>query len=404
MNLTIKEATVRRYRLKTLKQPHEAGMLSHMSMGLFLRLTGRSIALVLPMREEVTSGRAGAVALNVAEFGQRSAFHQRLLVIGGAERGDFTLPYHRIRPQRKSLFGVPWAFWRRASGQYAEAVTDIIAAERCVLAEVHNRARLFNRVSERLGPDIRLCLYLHNDPQTMEGLRTSAERARLLERADMIYCLSNFISGRFIDGVTGPLERVVVLPNGVAPIMPDRPQRHKSILFVGRLIPEKGVEELFHALRRLARQLPDWQAVIIFRAPKRYRQRYQRALADLGSSWADRITLAESVPHAAVMQAFAHAAITVVPSQWQEPFGRTALEALASGSAVIASRSGGLPEVVGQAGLLLDAIESAILSLAHDPARREAMGKAGEQRVAAHFDIDVLSRRLDARRRDLLAE
>ena len=51
------------------------------------------------------------------------------------------------------------------------------------LVEVHNRGRLFRRLAKRLGPQIRLCLYLHNDPQTMEGLRTPIERARLLQRA-----------------------------------------------------------------------------------------------------------------------------------------------------------------------------------------------------------------------------
>jgi glycosyltransferase involved in cell wall biosynthesis len=354
------------------------------------------------MREQVTSGRAGAVALNVTEFGQRSAFGDRLLVIGGAERGDFVLPYRRICGQR-------WLVWRRASDRYADSVADTIVAEQCALTEVHNRARLFNRLAERLPPNIRKCLYLHNDPQTIEGSYTPRERTRLLERADMIYCLSNYIREKFAEGVSGPLERIVVLPNGMGAMMADRPQRQNSILFVGRLIPEKGIEELFAALRHIAPRLLDWRVVIIGRAPDRHKVRYQRALAELHAIWAERLVVTESVAHAEVMQAFARAAVTVVPSRWQEPFGRTALEALAAGSAVIASRSGGLPEIVGPAGLLLDAvtpdaIASAILALAHDPARREALGKAGEQRVAACFDIDVLSRRLDAWRGSLLAE
>jgi glycosyltransferase involved in cell wall biosynthesis len=253
-----------------------------------------------------------------------------------------------------------------------------------------------------------MCLYLHNDPQTIEGLKARAERTRLLERASMIYCLSSYIRNRFVDGVERLKERVVVLPNGIAALPAGGPPRQQTILYVGRLIPDKGVEELFDAHRRIAGQLPEWRVSIIGRAPERHRHRYERTLAGLRTIWGARLAVAQSVPHAEVMQAYRRAAITVVPSRWQEPFGRTALEALAAGSAVIASRSGGLPEVVGQAGLLLDAvapdaIEQAILTLARDPARREALGRAGRERAATHFAIDQLSGRLDAWRDELLA-
>jgi UDP-glucose:(glucosyl)LPS alpha-1,2-glucosyltransferase len=360
------------------------------------------------MREQVTSGRAGAVALNVMELGGASVFHDHMLVVGGTEPGDFTLPYHRAKPKRDAVLGLSWPFWGRVSDYYADAAADIIAAHGCVVVEVHNRGPLFCRLAKRLGPRARLCLYLHNDPQSMEGLRRPHSRAQILDRASLVYCLSSYIRDRFIDGIEGPLERVVVLPNGIAPLPAERPLRQQSILFVGRLIPEKGVDELFDALRRVAGELPDWRVVIIGRAPKRHRSHYQRALAELNPPWGDRLALMESLPHAEVMQAYASAAITVVPSRWQEPFGRTALEALAGGSAVIASRSGGLPEIVGQTGLLLDAvtpnaIADAILALAHDPARRAALGQAGEARVAACFDLGLLARRLDGWREGLLA-
>jgi len=359
------------------------------------------------MREQVASGRAGAVALNVMELGHASVFRDRILVVGGTEPGDFTLPYNHATPKRGAILGISWPFWGRASDHYADAVADTIAAHGCKLVEVHNRGRLFRRLAKRLGPGIRLCLYLHNDPQSMEGLRAPLERARLLDRASLVYCLSSYIRDRFIDGLEGPLERVVVLPNGMAPLPAERPPRQKSVIFVGRLIPEKGVGELFAALRRIERELPDWRAVIIGRAPERHRGRYERARAELKTIWGERLSLRDSLPHAEVMQAFASAAIAVVPSRWQEPFGRTALEALAAGCAVIASRSGGIPEIVGQAGLLLDAvtpnsIADAILALARDPARREALGRAGEARVAACFEIGLLSHRLDAWRAGLL--
>ena len=366
-----------------------------------------AIAVALPMREQVTSGRAGAVALNVMELGHASVFRDRILVVGGAQPGDFTLPYHHTKPKHVAVLGIFWPFWGRTGDRYADAVADTIAAHGCTLVEVHNRGRLFLRLARRLGPGIRLCLYLHNDPQSMEGLRAPLGRAQILDRASLVYCLSSYIRDRFIDGIEGPLERVVILPNGITPLPAEPPPRRKSIIFVGRLIPEKGVDELFEALQRVARELPDWRAVIIGRAPERHLTRYERVLAELRTTWGERLSLLDSLPHAEVMRAFACAAIAVVPSRWQEPFGRTALEALAAGCAVIASRSGGIPEIVGQAGLLLDAvtpnvIADAILALARDPARREELGKAAEARVAACFEIGLLTRRLDAWRASLL--
>jgi glycosyltransferase involved in cell wall biosynthesis len=360
----------------------------------------RSIAVVLPMREQVTRGRAGAVALNVAEYGQVSRLRDRLLVVGATETGDFALPYRRVRSRS-------WPIWRRDIDRYADAVAHVIAEHRCSLVEVHNRGRLFLRLAQRLGPDVRMCLYLHNDPQSMEALNRPAQRARILQRASLVYCLSSYIRDRYLDGVEGPAERVVVLPNGIVPPA-ERPSREQSLLYVGRLIPEKGVEELFAALHHVAGELPDWRVSIIGRAPAQHRRRYRRSLAELQAIWGDRLLWTEAMPHAQVMAAFARAAITVVPSRWQEPFGRTALEGLAAGSAVIASRTGGLPEIVGDAGLLLDsvtpgAIASAILALAHDPGRRAALGQAGEQRAATRFDIHLLSQRLDDLRCSLLA-
>lgn len=386
------------------------GLRSPISIGAAVgqdRLAAASIAVVLPMREQVSSGRAGAVALNVMELGRASAFHDRILVVGGTEPGDFALPYHHAKPAHRTVLGVSWPFWRRASDRYADAVADVIAAHGCVVVEVHNRGRLFRRLTARLGSRVRSCLYLHNDPQSMEGLHTTPARAQILERASLVYCLSDYIRDRFVDGIEGPTERVVVLPNGIAALPAERPPRRRSILFVGRLIPEKGVDELFDALRRIARELQDWRVEIIGRAPRRHRSRYQRALGELKTIWGERLVVMESLPHAEVMRAYACAAITVVPSRWQEPFGRTALEALAGGSAVIASRSGGLPEIVGQAGMLLDtvtpqAIASAILALARDPMRRDAMGRAGEARVAACFDLGLLAHRLDGWREGLL--
>ncbi|HET7880425.1 MAG TPA: hypothetical protein VFL55_06025, partial [Acetobacteraceae bacterium] len=149
------------------------------------------------MREQVMGGRAGAVALNVAEYGESSAYRERLLVIGGADPGDFPLSYRQVT-------AIAGRFWRRTSERYADAVADAIGELGCPVVEMHNRAPLFRRLARRLDQRTSLCLYLHNDPQEMEGMGSPSERSVLLQRASLIYCLSSYIRDRFLHDTAGP--------------------------------------------------------------------------------------------------------------------------------------------------------------------------------------------------------
>jgi glycosyltransferase involved in cell wall biosynthesis len=101
------------------------------------------------------------------------------------------------------------------------------------------------------------------------------------------------------------------------------------------------------------------------------------------------------------------AAIVVVPSRWAEPFGLVALEALASGAALICSPRGGLPEVAGDCAVYADpdkpgALTAALRNLAGDEPRRQALARAGQER-ARLFDVPVIADRLAGLRRGILA-
>ena len=100
------------------------------------------------------------------------------------------------------------------------------------------------------------------------------------------------------------------------------------------------------------------------------------------------------------------AAIVLMPSRWNEPFGLTALEAMAMGAALMCSARGGLAEVAGEAAVFIDpddpaAVARALVALARDPARRAALAAAGRAR-AAGFDLAPAGRALEAMRRRVL--
>ncbi len=105
------------------------------------------------------------------------------------------------------------------------------------------------------------------------------------------------------------------------------------------------------------------------------------------------------VPVAEVVQLYSHAAAFVCPSIY-EPFGLINLEAMACGTAVVASRVGGIPEVVvdGETGWLVEpgdapALGQALRAALADPARARSMGEAGRRRVEAHFAWDRIAER-----------
>lgn len=160
------------------------------------------------------------------------------------------------------------------------------------------------------------------------------------------------------------------------------PEGSVAVGFVGRLVVEKGLPELAEAWHRLAPTHPHLHLVIAGTG------RYERELRDqLGG--APRVHwLGHRRDVAGVMKAVD---MVVMPS-WEEPFGIVALEAMASERPVIATRAGGLVEVVEDraTGRLIpprdaQALAAAIAELAADPTARRRMGRAGLERVRDRF-------------------
>jgi starch synthase len=183
-------------------------------------------------------------------------------------------------------------------------------------------------------------------------------------------------------------------------IDPDRPY----VLFVGRITRQKGVPHLLRAARRID---PAAQLVLCAGAPDTPGlDREFRALFDELSAVRDGVHwIPAMLPRPAVVQLLTHAALFVCPSVY-EPLGIVNLEAMACGTAVVASAVGGIPEVVddGRTGLLVpyregrpeefeNGLAEAIDRLIGDPATATRMGEAGRYRAVTEFGWDTVARR-----------
>ncbi len=174
--------------------------------------------------------------------------------------------------------------------------------------------------------------------------------------------------------------------------LPDEPY----LLFVGALARTKGVHVLLDAYARLrgAPQALDLPPLVLIGYDA---SGYKLEPAHLSP----HVTVLRNWPHAAVMQAWARSMVGLVPSVWPEPCPTVAMEAMLCGRAVIASRIGGLTDLVtdDETGVLVPpddpaALRGAIASLVADGPRRERLGRGGRRKVAA-FLVDVIVSRIE---------
>jgi glycosyltransferase involved in cell wall biosynthesis len=175
--------------------------------------------------------------------------------------------------------------------------------------------------------------------------------------------------------------------------------KEKTILSVGRALDDKGHREAMGAILRCLASRSDWRARFILSATDREPETV-KALRDAAARSEGRVTIETNLPYAEVKAAWEKAAVAMVLTRTPEPFGRTALEALASGAALLTSGFGGLAEVCGPEAEIADpadpeAVASRLAALLDSPALRAKLGRAGRARVEALYDIRTVARRMD---------
>mgnify|MGYP000626859022 FL=1 len=188
---------------------------------------------------------------------------------------------------------------------------------------------------------------------------------------------------------TIPLERFRIVPNGINtdlfyPLPDVQRDSHRIIVTNSADTPLKGLIYLLHAIAEIRRRRPVRLVVIGQPKPNGTIERLVRKL-----NLAEQVSFTGRISSAAFVREYARAGMAVVPSVY-EGFGLPAGEAMACGVPVIATTGGALPEVVGDAGILVPprdtpALAAAIENLLDDPAKAAALGQRGYQRVQAHF-------------------
>ena len=269
--------------------------------------------------------------------------------------------------------------------------------------------------AEQLGGGYRLSSWIE---------RTSYETAdRIIAvshgmRADVLDCYPN-VDPEKVEVVHNGIDTELYQPDPNTDLIesvgidPSRPY----VLFVGRITRQKGIAHLLKAAERLEADVP---LVLIASSPDtpELGAEVEAGVASLRESKGEQnmLWVNEHLSRQHLVQALTHAGVFACPSVY-EPLGIVNLEAMACETAVVASDVGGIPEVVvdGETGYLVhydesdptgfeESVGDALNKAVSDPAKAEAMGKAGRARAVDQFGwdkiagitVDVYQRTIDA--------
>ncbi|MGZ9585265.1 glycosyltransferase family 4 protein [Paenibacillus marinisediminis] len=296
--------------------------------------------------------------------------------------------------------------------KYIQSIIRLLVEDQPDIIQIENRPRFVLAVRRAL-PSARIWLNLHSTT-FMQSRHISNRMLRMaLRTADRIFVNSRFLYEQVVRAVPESSSHIVINPLGVdgsrfisrwceagAERSFSGKQLHgweqrRIILFVGRLIPLKGVHHLLQAVPSVVHRHEDALFVIVGGVSygRNRKTRYVRRLERLGRRYPQHVRFIPYVSHEEIPSWYAMAELAVVPSVEREAFGLVNVEAMATGIPVVATRVGGIQEVVTDqvTGLLIapqhltNRLAEAINHLLEDAALRERMGRAGVVHVESSF-------------------
>ena len=334
------------------------------------------IATILPYKENYSKNGAGAVALWISEFLRDSINKKTTYIFGSTENKNYlSKNYININlSEFNSRF-------TSTTKNYSYLILKKVKELNFDIIEIHNRPNMVVDFSDKIN--CKIILYFHNDPTTMKSAKTVAERLYLLNKVDKIIFISEWVKKKFFKGLPDVSKnKTDVIYHSIDPIK-KKLKKNKQIIFVGKLNESKGYDLFCKAMFKVLNKFSDWRAISIG-DEKRFQDFPTHKL---------HINLGQ-LSHIKVMKYLEKSEIAVIPSRWEEPFGRTALEASSRGCATIISATGGLKETSDFAIKLKKLnsknIEYEVIKLIKNTALRRKIQKKSQQHVKHQIKLNTI--------------
>ncbi len=288
------------------------------------------ISILLPLKENFSPKYPGAVSLFINDTLKVSKYRKNSIVFGSTNfKERFKLKYKNINI-KKSIF-------KSQNRSYVEEFVNLEKKRKSDLIEIHNRPSYLNYLIKYLESR-NYILYFHNDPLTMNGSRSISERIFLLKNCFKIIFNSNWSKRKFLENMKYDhinSEKLIVINQSAKKNKVNLKSKKKIITFVGKLNKSKGYDIFGNAIIKILNKYNSWSSIVVGDEPRDKLRFDHKKLYNLGF-----------INHNEVLNIYKKSSIAVICSRWEEPFGRTSLEAAANGCAVVISDRGGLKETI----------------------------------------------------------
>lgn len=306
------------------------------------------ISVLLPYKENFSSSYAGAVSLFLNDTTKVSKYKKFVKIYGNTDFKRDLLPSKYINlPIKKTFF-------QSSTRKYLNLFLEHEKFKTSDLIEIHNRPSYIKKIFE-INKNI--ILYFHNDPLSQKGAISKNERIKLLDNTKKIIFISKWVKDRFfldLKNLKKKRTNYEIIPHSINKINIDIKKKKKIIIFVGRLNASKGYDVFGKAIVKILDKHKNWSAYVYGDEPREQIYFTHKNLKILGFK-----------KHKEILNKLKISSISVSCSRWEEPFGRTALEASSRGCAVIITNRGGLPEAASH-GIKINDLKSKSLFKAID--------------------------------------
>jgi glycosyltransferase involved in cell wall biosynthesis len=285
----------------------------------------KKIAILLPYKEDYNKSNAGSASLWVKDFFENSKL-KKLTTIYGINTKKKSLSRNFINLNNKfPLF----AFKKNI--YYAKLFLKKIHKQTKII-EIHNRPEIFHFIKKH-NSKYKLILVFHNNPLLIRGSKEIKERQYILNKCSNIIFVSKWVKKKFFEGLNNKKSKKCSVIYPAIKRLNKFPEKQNIITFVGKLNKSKGYDLAGEAVVNILKKYKNWKAIF---AGNEEREKYNFSHKNL--------KIYKWLSHDKILKLLKKSSICLVPSVWEEPFGRISMEASNYANAVILSDKGGLLE------------------------------------------------------------
>jgi len=285
----------------------------------------KRIAILLPYKEDYNKNNAGSASLWVKDFFENSKL-KKITTIYGINTKKKSLSKNFVNLNNKFPL-----FTFKKNIYYAKLFLKNIHKQTKII-EIHNRPEIFHFINKQ-NSNYKLILVFHNNPLLIRGSKKIKERKNILNKCSNIIFVSKWVQKKFFEGLDSKKSKKCSVIYPAIKRLDKLPKKENIITFIGKLNKSKGYDLAGVAVVNILNKYKNWKAVF---AGNEEREKYNFSHKNL--------KIYKWLSHDKILKLLKKSSICLVPSVWEEPFGRISMEASIYGNAVILSNKGGLSE------------------------------------------------------------